>query len=548
MSIKEEVMFDTRRLLAWVIGLVCLVVPAAALAAETAQCLRATPESTCYSQLVLDIGGSVIVDIDKPTREMKFVSSNDAMLDIRPFKEDKLYLRGKEAGHGTLTIYDQTNGRTVAKIEVNVVQRRTVANLTELKRQFAKTFPGQDINVEPAQEGIVLFGTVNSPDTVEQVLRLAKVFLSSWDVVSASGESMSGTMMGGSRIDAQDSTVMAGPGGTVVTKSSATKTGRSNEKIINLLKIGGPQQVLLEVKFAEVDRQSARELEAGFTLGGLGSDFGGAISGITKFGDLLPAVVPNPKSGSLNLNRTTRPNVFISVDNFALYLRFIEEERLGRVLAEPKLVTMSGQEASFLAGGEYPYPIVDDDDVEIKFKQFGVGLRFTPIVSSDGLITLKVAPSVSDITDFVEIPGVGRQPVLSSRTLDSMVQLRDGQTLAMAGLLLDNMSEVASKVPVLGDIPILGALFRSTSFQQKKTDLLIAVTPHLVNPVQEGKISFPGEFLKPPNRFEFYLEGRLEGRRSAEDPSLLSSHVFSANKSSVSGGMEGNFGHMETAR
>jgi pilus assembly protein CpaC len=218
------------------------------------------------------------------------------------------------------------------------------------------------------------------------------------------------------------------------------------------------------------------------------------------------------------------------------------------VLAEPKLVTMSGQEASFLAGGEYPYPIVDDDDVEIKFKQFGVGLRFTPIVSSDGLITLKVAPSVSDITDFVEIPGVGRQPVLSSRTLDSMVQLRDGQTLAMAGLLLDNMSEVASKVPVLGDIPILGALFRSTSFQQKKTDLLIAVTPHLVNPVQEGKISFPGEFLKPPNRFEFYLEGRLEGRRSAEDPSLLSSHVFSANKSSVSGGMEGNFGHMETAR
>jgi len=541
-------MFDTRRLLVWVLGLACLIIPGTALAVETAECLRATPESACFSQLVLDIGGSVIVDIDKPTKEMKFVSSNDKMLDIRPFKEDKLYLRGKEAGHGTLTIYDQTNGRTVAKIEVNVVQRRTIANLTDLKRQFAKTFPGQNINVEPAQEGIVLYGTVNSPETVEQVLRLTKVFLSSWDVVSSSGESMAGTAVAPNRIDAQDSKVTVGPGGNVTTQSSATKTGRSNEKIINLLKIGGPQQVLLEVKFAEVDRQSARELEAGFTLGGLGSDFGGAISGLAKFGGQTPVVVPNPGSGTLNLNRTNRPNVFISIDNFALYLRFLEEERLGRVLAEPKLVTMSGQEASFLAGGEYPYPVVDDDDVEIQFKQFGVGLRFTPIVGSDGLITLKVSPSVSDITGFVDLPSVGPQPVLSSRTLDSTVQLRDGQTLAMAGLLLDNMTEVASKVPLLGDIPILGALFRSTSFQQRKTDLLIAVTPHLVNPVEEGKISYPGEFLKPPNRFEFYLEGRLEGRRSAEDPSLLSSHVFSVPKSAAAGGMEGSFGHMESTR
>lgn len=538
-------MFDSRRLLAWVLGLACLITPGAALAVETTQCLRATPESACFSQLVLDIGGSVIVDIDKPTKEMKFVSSNDTMLDIRPFKEDKLYLRGKEAGHGTLTIYDQTNGRTVAKIEVNVVQRRTIANLTDLKRQFAKAFPGQDINVEPAQEGIVLYGTVNSPDTVEQALRLTKVFLASWEVVSSSGETVAAA---NNNIDAQDSTVMVGPGGNVITKSSATKTGRSNEKIINLLKIGGPQQVLLEVKFAEVDRQSARELEAGFTLGGLGSDFGGAISGLAKFGGQFPVVVPNPGSGTLNLNRTTRPNVFISVDNFALFLRFLEEERLGRVLAEPKLVTMSGQEASFLAGGEYPYPVVDDDDVEIQFKQFGVGLRFTPIVGSDGLITLKVSPSVSDITGYVELPSVGPQPILSSRTLDSTVQLRDGQTLAMAGLLLDNMSEVSSKVPLLGDIPILGALFRSTSFQQRKTDLLIAVTPHLVNPVQEGKISFPGEFLKPPNRFELYLEGRLEGRRSAEDPSLLSKHVFMLPKSASASGMEGSFGHMESTK
>jgi pilus assembly protein CpaC len=212
-------------------------------------------------------------------------------------------------------------------------------------------------------------------------------------------------------------------------------------------------------------------------------------------------------------------------------------------------MTMSGQEASFLAGGEFPYQTVTNDgETKTEFKDFGVGLRFTPIVGSDGLITLKVAPSVSDIADTFNVIGGPPVAVFSTRKLESTVQLRDGQTLALAGLLQDNLSEVVSKVPLLGDIPILGALFRSTNYQQKKTDLLIAVTPHLVNPVKEGQLSFPGEFIKPPNRFELYLEGKLEGRRSAEDKSLLSDHVFMAPSSAAGGGMEGNFGHMETAK
>jgi pilus assembly protein CpaC len=129
-----------------------------------------------------------------------------------------------------------------------------------------------------------------------------------------------------------------------------------------------------------------------------------------------------------------------------------------------------------------------------------------------------------------------------------MVQLRDGQTLALAGLLQDDLSEVVNKVPLLGDLPILGTLFRSTNYQQKKTDLLVAVTPHLVRPVQEGKLSFPGEFVKPPNRFELYLEGKLEGRRADNDSSFLSDHIFMAPTSSSSGGMEGNFGHIESTK
>jgi pilus assembly protein CpaC len=527
-------MSDMRKLLACVVSIACLLIASNVLAADTAQCLRATPDSACFQDLVLDVGGSVVIDIDKPTRQMKFVTSNDKIIDVRPFKEDKLYIRGKEVGHGTLTVYDETNGRTVATIEVDVMPLSTVSDLTNLKREFARAFPGQDINVEVSQKGIVLFGTVSGSEIVEQVLRLADGYLSS----------LSGGLM------TSDRRIITTPGGqTIITDSgSKTESGRSGKKIINLLKVGGPQQVLLEVKFAEVNRNSARELQAGFSLAGLGSDFGGAITGVGTLNNINTGVIPNPGSGILNLNRPALPNVFISVDNFALYLRFLEEERLGRVLAEPKLVTMSGQEASFLAGGEYPFQSVSADGVSsIEFKDFGVGLRFTPIVGSDGLITLKVAPSVTDISDLIDT-STGPQAVFSTRKLESTVQLRDGQTLALAGLLSDNLTEVVNKVPFLGDIPILGSLFRSTNYQQKKTDLLIAVTPHLVNPVKEGKLNFPGEFLKSPNRFEFYLEGKLEGRRSGDDPSLLSQHAFRDPTSTGAGGMEGNFGHMETTR
>lgn len=552
-------MSDLRKIVvATAIGLTGLFVACSTLAADSPSCMATNPDNQCFQDLVIDVGGSEVLDLDRPTKQMKLVTSNDKVIDVRPFKENKIYIRGKEVGHGTLTIYDQTNGKTVAKIEVDVKPLAIVSDLTNLKRQIAKAFPGQDINIDASQKGIVLYGTVTGAEIIEQVLRLAEGYLSSLT---------SGVMTSNQRI-------ITLPGGqTIVTEAvPKTESGRSGGKIVNLLKVGGPQQVLLEVKFAEVNRNSARELEAGIGLGGLGSDFSGAISssrGVTTPLDIVgyPYILPGGKNGriigatvdsaipglvnapgALYMNLTNGANVFVNIDNFTMMLRFLEEERLGRVLAEPKLVTMSGQEASFLAGGEYPYQTVNNlGQANIEFKDFGIGLRFTPVVGSDGMVTLKVAPSVTDIADVVDT-STGPQAVFSTRKLESMVQLRDGQTLALAGLLQDNMSEVVSKVPLLGDIPILGALFRSTNYQHKKTDLLIAVTPHLVKPVQEGKLSFPGEFIKPPNRFEQYLEGKLEGRRSGDDPSLLSEHAFVAPSSAASGGLEGSFGHMESAR
>ncbi|PLX81426.1 MAG: hypothetical protein C0614_06585, partial [Desulfuromonas sp.] len=364
---------------------------------------------------------------------------------------------------------------------------------------------------------------------------------------------------------AQDQTVSSKSGKKSSCESEAS-TGTSGPDIINMMTVSGPQQVLLEVKLAEVSRNAARELEAGIGLGKLGRDFSGGLSatgavtdsftskGLSAVlaGGVTGTIVDSPPDipglanapGSLFLNLSDAANVFVNIDNFTMMLRFLEQERLGRILAEPRLVTQNGQEASFLAGGEYPYQVIEDNDVSIEFKEFGVGLKFTPIIGSDGLITLRVAPSVSDVTDLVET-SVGVQPILSTRKLESTVHLRDGQTLALAGLLQDTLTEAVQKVPLLGDIPVLGALFRSTSYQQSKTDLLVAVTPHIIQPVTEGQLSFPGEFIKAPNRFEFYLEGRLEGRRNAEDPSQLSQHQFTKAAGLDGGGLEGDFGHME---
>ena len=313
--------------------------------------------------------------------------------------------------------------------------------------------------------------------------------------------------------------------------------------------ISGPQQVMLEVKFAEVNRNSGRDLQAAFSLGGLSDDFGGAIGvnplGVSDTpgdGPALPKLLGDLFVNFSGLNDSA--NVLININNFTLAMQFLESESLARILAEPRLVTQSGQEASFLAGGEYPYQTVSDSDVSVNFKEFGVGLKFTPIIGSDGMVTLRVSPSVSEITELVET-STGPQPVLSSRKLNTTVRLRDGQTLALAGLLQDDLREVVSKVPMLGDIPILGTLFRSSQFQQRKTDLLVAVTPHIITPQHESEISFPGEFVKPPNRFEFYLQGRLEGQRNPDDPSRISQHSFATQASMSGGGMEGDFGHID---
>lgn len=484
--------------------------------------------------LELKLGGS---DLIKTFHPFKRVSIADpAVADVVALSPKELYVYGKKVGYTSMILWEEGKGKTLVDVVVSL-------DLTALKKKLHDLYPNQQIEVYGTETGVVLSGTVSGPEIVEQVIRLTQSYLPT----EAKG---SGTSSGGS--------------------------GRSKSGITNLLKVGGIQQVMLEVKFAEVRRDSAKDWQAALGLGKLGSDFTGAAGvgqvlqplDIISGNGILPGGIPAEivggvtnglaqDTGSLLLNFAgNAANIFVNVDNLTTALTFLEGEGLARLLAEPRLLTQSGQEASFLAGGEFPIPVQQGGTaaaaggITIEFKEFGVGLVFTPVVLSDGKISLRVAPSVTAITSSSIIPsGIEGAnfivPSLSTRKLETTVQLHDGQTLALAGLLQDNITEEVTKIPGLGDIPILGSLFRSSSFQQDKTDLLVTVTPHLVKPEKEGAISYPGEYLQPPNAFEFYLEGRLEGLRSAYASPGLPEHPFTPTPMAMEseGGMEGEVGH-----
>ncbi len=494
-------------------------------------------------EVVLKVGGSKLIGPedywpDHHEPRFKRVSAiNPEIVDVQIVSPKLFYVFGKKLGSTSLILWER-NGSDAE--EPKVVDVIVFLDVTGLKQKIHELYPPpkQDIRVYASETGVVLSGTVSGPEVVEQVIRLTQTFLP----------------------------IMAEDGG------GQQGTGRSGMGITNLLKVQGVQQVMLEVKFAEVSRRAQKDWQAAIGIAGLGNDFSGAFgtSGVLTpiadsfvtaqfpnaltqsgiFEGAIDGLIQNPSSLLLNF-AGNEANIFARVDNVTTALQFLETEGLARTLAEPRLVTQSGQEASFLAGGEFPLPVAQDfGEISIEYKEFGVALRFTPVVLSDGTISLRVAPSVSDIASESSIPAgiVGANfivPNLATRKLETTVQLKDGQTLALAGLLRDTLRENVKKIPGLGDLPILGALFRSSSFLNEKTDLLIAVTPHLVKPVPEGSIQFPGEDMVAPNRYEFYLEGRLEGARDQNDRSGLSNHgiISSMSPADKKGGLEGAVGY-----
>ena len=303
--------------------------------------------------------------------------------------------------------------------------------------------------------------------------------------------------------------------------------------INNLLEVAGVQQVMLEVRVAEMSKNLTKSLGFNFAytqggnfgvsqlagLGALGSGAGGSV----PVGPLSLLVSPAVSA----LFRYSQGNA-----TWTNFIDALQQDGLAKILAERTLIALSGQSANFLAGGQYPVPVPQGlGTVAIQYQSYGVTLTFTPIVLDDKKINIKVAPEVSELDYSTAISYSGYVvPGLTTRKASTTVELGDGQSFAIAGLLSDQTLDTLSKYPFLGDLPVLGPLFRSINYQKKETELIIIVTPHIVKPLDMAKQPLPTDYYVEPNAWEFWGLGLMEGR---DKPS----------SSTASGELDGEFGH-----
>lgn len=399
------------------------------------------------------VNKSQILDFHEPY-DSALIAQNE-IADVVPLSDQSLYVLGKKLGSTRLVVLN------AEKQVLRIVEIQVTHDLGELREKLSDNLDASELRVSSANGGILLSGVVRDSTEVEKAVAIAKRY--------------------------------------------------APDAVTNALSVTAPQQVMLEVRFVEASRTAARELGFGTRTRGrnYNSDSGGQAFKVSDAGALITsAIVSGAEPFGTLIARVLQGKT--SVD---LIIRALEERNLARRLAEPNLTTMSGDTASFLAGGEFPFPVsADRDKIGIEFKQFGVALGFTPTVLAEGMINLKIAPEVSEIdpTTTVEVNNI-RIPGLVVRRADTTVELKDGQSLAIAGLLQHTHVKRHEQLPWLGQVPILGTLFRSAEYQRQETDLVIIVTPRLVKPILAGeKLATPLDNTVPTNDAEFFKTGRSE--------------------------------------
>ena len=418
-------------------------------------------------ELAVPVNKSQVLRTDRTYA--KALVGNPEIADVLPLTDQSLYVLGKKAGTTSLTLYDRGN-RLIAVVDVVVGP-----DVTGLKRQLAELMPDGQVGARISNESIVLEGIVPNAPAADRAVQIAETYA---------------------------------PG-----------------KVVNLLGIGSSQQVMLEVRFSEVKRSALKQLGFGTFVGSDGGKLTGAIGGGAGLEGAGPPTLGAIADSFGILGRTFRA----LGANFNVTLDALERKGAITTLAEPTLVALSGETASFLAGGEFPVPVIsgsgggggdddDDDDlggttrsITIQWKPFGVSLAFTPTVLADGVINLLVAPEVSSIDPTASIVLNNlRIPGLQTRRAKTTVELRDGESFAMAGMLRRDFQDTVRQFPVLGSIPIIGTLFRSTNFQKEETELVIIVTPRLVRPVRPQNLKSPTDRVQPPNEADLFLLGRTD--------------------------------------
>jgi pilus assembly protein CpaC len=440
----------------------------------------------------LDVGVGKSQVLETPGSYTDLMVGDPKVADVVPLTTHSVYVVGKSVGSTSLSIYGPGK-HLIAAVDVVVDP-----DAGGLRGRIHEVLPDEhDISVRGAGQSIILSGTVGSPAALHQIAELADSYA---------------------------------PG-----------------KVINMLGVEGTQEVQLEVRFVEMERTAARAFDFNMSWSagnGSGVSFGNTgpqnVSTIFPSGGLY--TIPGTVSGVLGT-----ANVFgFTSKNFSAQLDALETKGITKTLAEPTLVAMSGETASFLAGGEIPIPAPQTSGagvtpvITIQYQQYGVSLAFTPTILGDGMINLVVKPEVSsiDTTNAIVISGI-TIPALKVSRASTTVELRDGESFVIAGLLSDDYKNQISQVPYLGSIPILGALFHSPSFQKDQTELVIVVTPHLAV-ARRGHIALPTDHFTPPSDYELFLFGMLAGQGAnlrPEDRALLS-------QDPAKGGVEGPYGHV----
>jgi pilus assembly protein CpaC len=410
------------------------------------------------------VGKTVLVDCVRPVTRVAIGLGDVA--EASAITPTEIMVNGKTAGETSLIIWDDRGGRQFFNVTVRTSASALESNMDSVRRELRTELPGQTLNMTSENGVIYLRGTVNDLTSSGRAVQIA----------STAG------------------------------------------KVVNLLNVNVPSskpQILLKVRFASVDRNKAKNLGINpFNLG-LGNSIGSITTGqfsppfVSGAGGSTSSGGATGSVGSAAISNDGNIFAYFPGLNFGATITALQTQGIVEVLAEPNLLAMDGRQASFLAGGQYPYPVVQGTSaggagaVTIMFKEYGVRLNFIPTITPRGSIRLQVAPEVSslDFSNAIQVSGFN-VPAITTRKVNTEVELADGQTFVIGGLLDNRETETFEKIPFIGDIPILGKFFQSKSINRTNTELIVLVTPELVAPIAVGspmpELKYPTAFL-PPN-------------------------------------------------
>ena len=447
--------------------------------------LRIGPDGGAPRQIKLGLNKSMIIELPRPVREV--MVSNPEQIDAVLQSATRAYLIGKKSGEANILFID-SDGNQVATLEVTIER-----DLGALQNLIARLIPGSNVRVETIGENVVLTGSVPRPIDATRASEIVNSFL---------GESDGG------------GTNTAAAGGAAVTVNTGGQSGGSGSpsRVINMITVEGREQVLLKVSVVEMQRNIIKQFgvdlaalinSGNFAFAALSSlpfPVNGALGAVAPFVPNSPAINTSTfPPGAAGTNADFGLSWQTGEDRVQSVLRALEQDGLIHTLAEPNLTAISGETANFLAGGEFPIPVAQtgtgaDTTITVEFKQFGIGLAFTPVVMSEGLISLKISTEVSELSQegAVVLQSIAI-PALKVRRAETVVELPSGGSLVIAGLLSDQSRQAISGYPGLKSLPILGTLFRSRDFQKNETELVVLVTPYVVKPVARQQLATPDD-------------------------------------------------------